>query len=51
MHPPVTHRVVLFIWTAGWSTAVLFAWLTLSNALSLRAGGLVHAATTFGSLD
>jgi len=39
VHPLFTHPVVLFIWTAGWGTAVLFAWLTLTNALSVRALG------------
>jgi signal transduction histidine kinase len=39
VHPLFTHPVVLFIWTAGWSTAVLFAWLTLSTALGARSLG------------
>lgn len=39
MHPYFTHPVVLSVWTAAWTTAALFAWLTLSNALSIRGRG------------
>jgi len=36
VQPYFTHPVVLSVWTAAWTTAALFAWLTLSNALSIR---------------
>jgi hypothetical protein len=39
VQPYFTHPVVLFAWTGAWSTAVLFAWLTLSSSLSRRALG------------
>jgi len=45
VHPSFFHPVVLFIWTAGWSTAVLFAWLTLNNALSARGWGAERRGT------